>query len=158
MSDELLGVELGPQGIHVAHFVIDGGIRSARRPPDPDKPWLPKPKHKPQELRKEGPASATWIPVAPACHYASGGVATDLHGRTSVPGLYACGNDMHSVMNGAYPGPGITLGPRTINSPSCPAGSDRPESSRTSSRTTSLFRCIPPWGHCQAISLVSEVP
>ena len=24
--------ELGPQGIHVAHFVIDGGIRSARRP------------------------------------------------------------------------------------------------------------------------------
>ena len=24
--------ELAPQGIHVAHFVIDGGIRSARRP------------------------------------------------------------------------------------------------------------------------------
>ncbi len=24
--------ELSPQGIHVAHFVIDGGIRSARRP------------------------------------------------------------------------------------------------------------------------------
>lgn len=33
-----LARELGPQGIHVAHFVIDGGIRSARRPPDPDKP------------------------------------------------------------------------------------------------------------------------
>ena len=30
--------ELHPQGIHVAHFVIDGGIRSERRPPDPDKP------------------------------------------------------------------------------------------------------------------------
>ncbi|MFL5284496.1 MAG: FAD-binding protein [Rhodopila sp.] len=28
-----------------------------------------------------------------------------------VSGLYACGNDMSSVMNGAYPGPGITLGP-----------------------------------------------
>jgi hypothetical protein len=28
-----------------------------------------------------------------------------------VPGLYACGNDMASVMAGAYPGPGITLGP-----------------------------------------------
>ena len=30
---------------------------------------------------------------------------------TPVPGLFACGNDMHSVMEGAYPGPGITLGP-----------------------------------------------
>jgi NAD(P)-dependent dehydrogenase (short-subunit alcohol dehydrogenase family) len=30
--------ELAPQGIHVAHFVIDGGIRSARRPEEPDKP------------------------------------------------------------------------------------------------------------------------
>jgi NAD(P)-dependent dehydrogenase (short-subunit alcohol dehydrogenase family) len=30
--------ELSPQGIHVAHVVIDGGIKSARRPPDPAKP------------------------------------------------------------------------------------------------------------------------
>jgi len=30
--------ELSPRGIHVAHFVIDGGIRSARRPNPPDKP------------------------------------------------------------------------------------------------------------------------
>jgi NAD(P)-dependent dehydrogenase (short-subunit alcohol dehydrogenase family) len=30
--------ELAPQGIHVAHFVIDGGIRSARRVEPPDKP------------------------------------------------------------------------------------------------------------------------
>lgn len=30
--------ELSPQGIHVAHFVIDGGIRSAGRDDDPDKP------------------------------------------------------------------------------------------------------------------------
>ena len=28
-----------------------------------------------------------------------------------VPGLYACGNDMDSMMAGTYPGPGITLGP-----------------------------------------------
>jgi succinate dehydrogenase/fumarate reductase flavoprotein subunit len=28
-----------------------------------------------------------------------------------IPGLYACGNDMHSIMGGTYPGPGITLGP-----------------------------------------------
>jgi len=30
--------ELSPQGIHVAHFVIDGGIRSARRADPPDRP------------------------------------------------------------------------------------------------------------------------
>jgi NAD(P)-dependent dehydrogenase (short-subunit alcohol dehydrogenase family) len=30
--------ELAPQGIHVAHFVIDGGIRSATRTNPPDKP------------------------------------------------------------------------------------------------------------------------
>jgi NAD(P)-dependent dehydrogenase (short-subunit alcohol dehydrogenase family) len=33
-----LARELSPQGIHVAHFVIDGGIRSARRPEPADKP------------------------------------------------------------------------------------------------------------------------
>jgi len=30
--------ELSPRGIHVAHFVIDGGIRSERRPPAADRP------------------------------------------------------------------------------------------------------------------------
>ncbi|MGZ5924157.1 MAG: SDR family NAD(P)-dependent oxidoreductase [Rhizomicrobium sp.] len=30
--------ELGPRGIHVAHFVIDGGIRSSQRPPSADRP------------------------------------------------------------------------------------------------------------------------
>jgi short-subunit dehydrogenase len=33
-----LARELSPQGIHVAHFVIDGGIRGAGRAEDPDKP------------------------------------------------------------------------------------------------------------------------
>lgn len=28
--------------------------------------------------------------------------------------LYACGNDMHSVMGGNYPGPGITIGPAIV--------------------------------------------
>jgi NAD(P)-dependent dehydrogenase (short-subunit alcohol dehydrogenase family) len=30
--------ELGPQGIHVAHVVVDGGVRSARRPEPADRP------------------------------------------------------------------------------------------------------------------------
>lgn len=41
------------------------------------------------------------IPVAPAAHYASGGIATDLHGRTSVPGLYACGEAACTGVHGA---------------------------------------------------------
>jgi L-aspartate oxidase len=41
------------------------------------------------------------IPVAPACHYASGGVRTDLHGRTDLPGLYATGEVACSGVHGA---------------------------------------------------------
>ena len=32
----------------------------------------------------------------------------------AIPGLYACGNDMNSIMSGSYPGPGITLGPALV--------------------------------------------
>jgi succinate dehydrogenase/fumarate reductase flavoprotein subunit len=47
----------------------------------------------------------------------SAGLVTDDIGRVldfssqPIAGLYACGNDMQSVMGGTYPAPGITLGP-----------------------------------------------
>lgn len=41
------------------------------------------------------------IPVGPAQHYVSGGVRTDIDGRTSVRGLYACGEVACTGVHGA---------------------------------------------------------
>ncbi|MGH6684562.1 MAG: FAD-dependent oxidoreductase [Pseudolabrys sp.] len=60
------------------------------------------------------------VAVWPADIAVSTGLATDADARvldadgTPIPGLYACGNDMASVMGGSYPGPGTTLGPAIV--------------------------------------------
>jgi len=41
------------------------------------------------------------IPVAPAAHYFMGGIQTDLHGRTALPGLYAAGEAAATGVHGA---------------------------------------------------------
>lgn len=46
------------------------------------------------------PAS-DWLPIAPAAHYLSGGVVTDLDGATSLPGLWACGEVACTGVHGA---------------------------------------------------------
>ena len=60
------------------------------------------------------------VAVWPADIAVSTGLATDADARVldtggkPIPGLYACGNDMASVMGGSYPGPGTTLGPAVV--------------------------------------------
>ncbi|MCZ0732841.1 FAD-dependent oxidoreductase [Phreatobacter sp. AB_2022a] len=57
------------------------------------------------------------VKVYPGDIGTAGGIVTDGEARAldrdgrPIPGLFACGNDMNSVMAGTYPGPGITLGP-----------------------------------------------
>ncbi len=41
------------------------------------------------------------VPVRPAAHYAMGGVATDLHGATTLPGFYAAGEVAATGVHGA---------------------------------------------------------
>ena len=51
---------------------------------------------------------------------ASTGFATNEHAQVldaedhAIAGLYAVGNDMHSIMGGVYPAPGITIGPGLV--------------------------------------------
>jgi aspartate oxidase len=41
------------------------------------------------------------LPVAPALHYAMGGIQTDLEGRTTKPGLWAVGEVARTGVHGA---------------------------------------------------------
>jgi succinate dehydrogenase/fumarate reductase flavoprotein subunit len=60
------------------------------------------------------------LEIWPAEIAVSTGLSTDVDARVlnqdghAIPGLYACGNDMASIMCGAYPGPGTTLGPGMV--------------------------------------------
>lgn len=60
------------------------------------------------------------VAVYPADLGTSAGLRTDVDARvlradgSAIEGLYACGNDMSSIMAGAYPGPGVTLGPALV--------------------------------------------
>jgi succinate dehydrogenase/fumarate reductase flavoprotein subunit len=80
--------------------------------------YLGDPEHKPNPCL--GPIETApfyAVRVFPGDIGTAAGLKTDPRARvlgangTAIPGLYACGNDMNSIMAGAYPGAGITLGP-----------------------------------------------
>jgi len=60
------------------------------------------------------------VAVHPAVLGTSAGLATDADARVldvndhPIEGLFACGNDQSSIMQGRYPGAGITLGPALV--------------------------------------------
>ena len=64
---------------------------------------------------REGPFYA--VALYPGDIGAATGLVTDVNAQVlnsndqPIGGLYACGNDMHSIMGGTYPAPGITIGP-----------------------------------------------
>jgi L-aspartate oxidase len=45
--------------------------------------------------------TSDWLPIAPAAHYLSGGVVTDLDGASALPGLWACGEVACTGVHGA---------------------------------------------------------
>ncbi len=56
----------------------------------------------PSRLRDAGLDPAVdWLPIAPAAHYISGGVITDLDGASALPGLWAAGEASCTGVHGA---------------------------------------------------------
>ncbi len=72
------------------------------------------------------------LPVAPAAHHQCGGVLTDLHGATSLPGLWAAGETSCSGVHGANRLAsnslleGMVFGPRAVEAISSGADGPRP--------------------------------
>jgi succinate dehydrogenase/fumarate reductase flavoprotein subunit len=79
------------------------------------------PAHKPNPcLGPIGQAPFCAMALWPADAASDAGLATDIHSRVldaqgqPIAGLYACGGEMASIMGGAYPGPGTTIGPAMV--------------------------------------------
>ena len=87
-----MSATMGEQGVD--HLWLDAtGLETLRRALPDDR------------RRRSPPSDSTprrdWLPIAPAAHYLSGGVVTDLDGRASVEGLWAAGEAACVGVHGA---------------------------------------------------------
>jgi L-aspartate oxidase len=84
-------------------------------------------------------ASKDLLPVAPAAHHQCGGIVTDLHGATTLPGLWAAGETTCTGVHGANRLAsnslleGMVFGPRAVEA--IAAGADGPA-------PTGAMRCV----------------
>jgi succinate dehydrogenase/fumarate reductase flavoprotein subunit len=118
---EALGIDAAALEATVLRYNEDaraGVDRRFHKGADPYGKYLGDREHSPNPCMapiERGPFYA--VALYPGDLGTSAGLRTSAHGQVldaagqAIPGLYACGNDMNTIMNGAYPGPGITLGP-----------------------------------------------
>jgi L-aspartate oxidase len=82
-----------------------------------------------------------WLPIAPAAHYLSGGILTDLDGATTLPGLWAAGEAACTGVHGANRLAsnslleGMVFAPRVVEAILAGRGTDGPE-------VTGAMRCL----------------
>jgi L-aspartate oxidase len=101
-----------------------------------------------------------WLPVAPAAHYLCGGVATDLDGASTLPGLWSCGEAACSGVHGANRLAsnslldGLVFAPRSVDA--IVAGKDGPEPTgvlRSAPRDGAAAPTVPTAGRPGALTL-----
>ncbi|WP_104136834.1 L-aspartate oxidase [Arthrobacter sp. ZGTC131] len=94
-----VALHLAALGNPTGHVYLDARVIEAAKGPG----FLEK--RFPTITRRTREAGIDWtrelVPVAPAAHYWMGGVSTDLHGRTTVPGLFAAGEVACTGVQGA---------------------------------------------------------